>query len=244
MQKFVIVTHPRTGSYHLVDLLNSADDVRCFGEIFKKNYVELPSEVLDSLGMVGKDVGMRDDNPSQFIDRAFRTVGEPIVGFKAFPIHLKNSGIEALPLQPDWKVIFLKRNPLESYVSLVRAELTGVFINKAEDRNREEVLNQQVYVDPSKLTKRLSWIRSLYNGWDKLAEARGPTHATVIDYSELNCGRHQDIMLKFLGSSSRATNLVSSRKRQFTAPFRQGIQNFDEVAETLKRIGQSELIPD
>ena len=49
--KFVIVTLPRSGSYNLVSLLNSAPDIICHGEVFKRDVVELRPLHLEKMGM-------------------------------------------------------------------------------------------------------------------------------------------------------------------------------------------------
>ena len=48
---FLVVTLPRSGSYNLVSLLNSAPDIVCHGEVFKRDVVELAEGPLAKLGM-------------------------------------------------------------------------------------------------------------------------------------------------------------------------------------------------
>ena len=57
---FLIITLPRSGSYHLRALLDSAPDISAFGEIFKGSEVELPRSQLTLLGLSPTDMAARD----------------------------------------------------------------------------------------------------------------------------------------------------------------------------------------
>src|SRR5215475_140758 len=84
---FVIVTLPRSGSYNLVSLLNSAPDIICHGEVFKPNVVELADGPLGKLDMKAEDIAARDARPMAFLNRLRGLNARKIVGFKMFPEH-------------------------------------------------------------------------------------------------------------------------------------------------------------
>ena len=54
-RRFVILCHPRTGSYLLTDILNRQNGVICHEEIFKRNRVELEEQYLEKLGLTRND---------------------------------------------------------------------------------------------------------------------------------------------------------------------------------------------
>src|SRR5262245_39883207 len=83
--KFVIVTLPRSGSYNLVSLLNSAPDIVCHGEIFKRDAVEVRPLHLEKMGFKTEDVAERDAKPGAFLQRLRGLNARKIVGFKMFP---------------------------------------------------------------------------------------------------------------------------------------------------------------
>ena len=86
----VRITLPRSGSYHLRALLDSAPDIRCYGEIFKGSEVELPPEDLAFLGLGKKDTQKRDDMGMAVLNRLRKRTDEAglIFGFKDFRFNL------------------------------------------------------------------------------------------------------------------------------------------------------------
>ena len=156
--RFVIVTLPRSGSYHLVSLLGSAKDVVCHGEVFKRERIELGAWHLEKMKVKAEDVGLRDEKPLKFLDRLRSLNGRKIFGFKLFPQHLGNSTTLRDQLLGDssWKKIFLFRNPVESYASLLRAQSTGVWVLQAGSKVQEERLHAPVsYTHLTLPTKRI-----------------------------------------------------------------------------------------
>src|SRR3982750_4340169 len=131
--KFVIVTLPRRGPDPLVALLGSAPDIVCHGEVFKRDTIELGAPHLAKLGLAPGDVGERDAKAGQFLKRLRAQNGRKVFGFKMFMEHATRVPALAEVLRdPGWRKVVLRRNPVESYASLLRAQRTGIWMLKTE----------------------------------------------------------------------------------------------------------------
>ena len=100
---FMILTMARCGSYHLKSLLDSAPDIRCFGEVYKPNKVELPEKERQSLGLTKLDTLKRNQLGPDFLRRVVSTNSTQIVGIKAFLDHLGMAGCREMIFTEDWR---------------------------------------------------------------------------------------------------------------------------------------------
>lgn len=244
LKGFVIVTQPRCGSYHLVSLIDSADDVRCFGELFKKDTVELSEHHLNVLGLDKGDTKTRDRDPSDFLGRLFNIEAKPIQGFKAFEEHLGPAGLTKPMRHPDWKYIFLTRNGVSSFVSGKRAEKTGCYVMNNEIRVTPDARYKPVKVDADKLRKWLVWQDKLTLKWVKYREELGADRIHLINYRELDDPKRLGALLAFLGSCESGEELFSDQHKQFDRPFWDGIENASEVFEFLSNSEWANLLPE
>lgn len=227
-----------------MSLLDSASDIRCYGEVFKKHTVEVPIHELQRFDLTRSDTLARDAAPLQFLENLFAANPEKAVGFKAFPAHLKNAAIEQLPELADWKIVYLTRNPIESYVSGVRAEQTGVYTSLDGAPRPKSVLSIPVVIDTKKMIARIKWVLKMYDKWEQNEKKWGGDRVTIIDYSELSSDERMLELLTFLGSKETPLNLRSNRLKQFTRPLSEGIVNFEEVVEALDNHRLLSLLPE
>jgi hypothetical protein len=243
--KFVIVTLPRSGSYNLVSLLNSAPDIVCHGEVFKRDVVELRPLHLEKMGMKHADVAQRDAKPIAFLQRLRSVNARKIFGFKMFPEHatrvaqlnaqvLRNSG---------WRKIFLQRNPIESYASLLRAKQTNVWTVRttAKAPPSQETLHARVTFTPDTFDEHLkltAWYEKL------LAGIRGVPDNPVmtVDYEQIADRSALPELLRFVGSGGIAESLISDFDRQFTASLSEGFTNWDELVRHAQERGHASMI--
>ena len=240
---FLVLTQARSGSYFLTSLLDSAHDITCYGEVFKHRWVELPPKMLKILGMRNDDVRIRDSMRSTFVDRLVSNTDTSIVGFKAFPAHIRKTVLKDLVEDPNWKIVFLTRNPLEVHVSSVRARRTGVYVLKG-DRVPQSVLYQPVKIDLEKMLESIDRQKRNTDLWRLLADSRGAENCLFLDYTDLAQRRELDRVLNFLGSNEAAENLQSAHKKQFHGPIGSGIINFEEVSDCLIQAGHKHLLSD
>lgn len=120
---FAIVARPRTGSNHLVSLLDSHPDIRCFGEVFRPGF-KVSAKVHSSLSEFD-DADVRADAPEQLIEGLkTRNSDATAVGFKIFPNHLATSRM-ALCAGVDKIVRIMRENSLAVYSSAQTAKVSG-----------------------------------------------------------------------------------------------------------------------
>jgi len=238
--RFVIVAMGRSGSTHLMRMLDSAEDIVCHGEIFKADRIDLRPRVLRRLEMTDSDTEKRDADPVAFLDRLMELTRNRNTGFKALCQHLTPQPplIEHVLLSSEWRKLFLFRNPLETYVSAMRAMKTGVWRLPEKKRSTvsEKDLNLTVTFTPDGLETSIAHWRQLNSQYDRAVEA-SPKQVFRIGYEELGSpGKLRDV-LEFLGSSASAGDLKSGLVKQYGGRFRDGIANWDDFEAHVRRLG-------
>ncbi len=243
---FVIITLPRSGSYHLRALLDSAPDIRCYGEIFKGSEVELPPEELALLGLGKKDTAKRDDMGMAVLNRLRKKTdaADQIFGFKDFRFNLSRVKIfQKIVNSKGWRKVFLFRNPIERYISMERADLTGVFVvtEKTKDRNLD--LKRPVRFDPERFERSMGSHRNLKRDAENAFEKFGPDLVHLVDYTQLNTLETRKALMAFLGSQGDGALLASDHVKQFTASLESGVENWAEMETYLQQTQQMGLLP-
>lgn len=137
--KFIVLTHPRTGSNYLMDLLSSHSSVVTYGEIFSPGFLlgTLRPKIVERWPFIFHAYTyIREWFPlllmRQIVFRHYPT-RVSAVGFKIFYEHAHTSKTKSvwpfLRRMSDLKIIHLKRkNILKSYISYLIANRTGEFI--------------------------------------------------------------------------------------------------------------------
>jgi hypothetical protein len=245
--RFVIVTLPRSGSYNLVSLLNSAPDIVCHGEVFKRDAVELGPGHLDKLNLSEGDTEARDAKPMAFLQRLRAVNARKIFGFKMFPEHATR--VPALGTHvlrnPGWRKIFLRRNPIESYASLLRAKQTNVWTVRttAGAPPSRETLHARVT-----FTRQTFDDHVAFAAWfDRLAanlQTVPGNPLMTVDYEQIADRSALPDLLAFVGSAGAAESLISDFDRQFTAALSEGFTNWDELVRHVRDRGHSAMLPE
>lgn len=236
---FVIVTLPRSGSYNLASLLNSAPDIVCHGEAFKPNAVELAEGPLGKLGMKDSDTQARDARPMAFLNRLRGLNARKIVGFKMFPEHANR--VKALKehvlRNPKWLKVFLRRNPIESYASLLRARQTGVWtVRTTSPASRRNGLDTRVTFAAESFDKHMdmsTWFDTVCTDLSAMEGNRclRVSYEAVADRSALPA------ILGFIGSTASADSLTSEYEKQFSGTLPEGFANWDDLVDHARARG-------
>ena len=243
---FVIITLPRSGSYHLRALLDSAPDIRCYGEIFKGSEVELPPEELALLGLGKKDTAKRDELGMALLNRLRKKTDEAglIFGFKDFRFNLTRVKIYQQMLNSKgWRKVFLFRNPIERYISMERPYLTGVFVVTEKTKDAGLDLKRPIRFDAERFEKSMASHRRLTEDAQKALEKLGPDLVHVLDYDRVNDLAARKALMGFLGSQGDGALLASDHVKQYTAPLEIGVENWAEMAAYLEQTRQMDLLP-
>lgn len=243
---FVIVTLPRSGSYHLRALLDSAPDIRCYGEIFKGSEVELPPEDLAFAGLGKKETAKRDEMGMALLNRLRKKTdaAEQIFGFKDFRFNLTRVKIyQQLVNSKGWRKVFLFRNPVERYISMERADLTGVFVVTEKNKDAGLDLKRPIRFDAARFEKAIGSHRRLTEDAHKALEKLGPEVVRLLDYDHVNDLASRKALMGFLGSQGDGALLASDHVKQFTASLESGVENWGEMAAYLETTRQMDLLP-
>lgn len=242
---FVIITLPRSGSYHLRALLDSAPDIRCYGEIFKGSEVELPPEELALLGLGKKDTDKRDEMGMAVLNRLRKKTDatDQIFGFKDFRFNLSRVKIfQKMVNSKGWRKVFLFRNPIERYISMERADLTGVFVVTETTKDRNLDLKRPVRFDPERFERSMGSHRNLKRDAEQAFEKFGPDLVHLVDYTQVNTLETRKALMAFLGSQGDGALLASDHVKQFTAPLESGVENWTEMEAYLQETQQMDLL--
>ena len=241
-KKFVILTQPRSGSYFFQSLLDSAEDIACHGEIFKADRVELSDWYRKKLSIKKEDISERDKDPVIFLNRLRNLTPYKIFGFKAFNDHIQSRPVlkEYVLMSNDWKKIFLIRNPVYTYASLLRAKLSGKWVLKNDITNKDQLKQPIVF-------KRLEFDKHLktYLGFISLYKSQSTMYdhdCFLLQYHQLENCEILSKVLKFIGSSADAFTLQSEYKKQFEGDISESFSNFKELETYLIDIGCKELL--
>jgi hypothetical protein len=241
MPPFVVFCQARTGSYHLVSLLDSAPDVECHGEAFKPGRIELRPEALAALGLTAADVAQRDADPVAFVER-LRSLAAPaaVFGFKLFANHVAmQKGLRRAVLQaPAWRKLVLRRDPVRTYASRLRAEQTGVWTLPVGRSKPGELLHAPVRFEAAGFERHLREHERFVRMVDEAVAVPGnPVHC--LDYDDLVEGDALAAALRFIGSKAAPHTLRSTMQRQYTGDVRAGFTNWPELEAHLAARGLS-----
>jgi hypothetical protein len=128
--RFVIIANPRTGTNHLIDLLNSHQDITCHREVFHRDAVYLLEGTRTDL------LEKRNEDPIAFLRELYDTSPTRACGFKIFMNHndtvletvLRDTGIK--------KIVLFRPNHLAVYSSGMIASAEKRFLIMEDTRNR------------------------------------------------------------------------------------------------------------
>lgn len=231
-REFILFSEMRSGSYHLVSLLDSAPDIVCYGEIYKQKTVEMAEEARAGLGLGARDTGRRDALGLALPSRLARLHPEAAaVGFKLLPGHVQADRpfLAEMLKDPGMSLVVLRRPALAIAVSLAQAQRTGAYTRDAA----QPLEAPQVTMDAAHLADCLGMVgrfRSLVRG---AVEVPGKP-VFQIGYSQLGWPKVLGRLLDFLGSSASPLSLTSTRHRQSDAPLHRRVANWDWVVAHLK----------
>ncbi|MEM0991199.1 MAG: hypothetical protein AAGK00_20220 [Pseudomonadota bacterium] len=190
---FVIFAAMRTGSNLLEKTLAELGDTVCHGEAFNPAFISGP-QYTDCLGY---DVARRDADPLGFLAR-MRAEAEPsIPGFRIFPGHNEDVARHALSDQ-DCRRIVLRRDPLESYISLKIARSTGQWMI----RNARRRMDWRIAFDATEFQAYRLEIRAHYD-WITDELARSGQAALWLDYADLTDRDGMERAARHIGSKGQ-----------------------------------------
>lgn len=181
--RFVILASARTGSTHLVGLLNRRGVILCNGEVFHKNRVYIRRADKNSTEAQAEIKRERDSDPVGFLYRMYEAhQGCSAVGFKIFAGHNKTVLDTVLNDVSIRKVVLMRENALAMYSSAMIARDVGKYSFTGADKLPER---KAVVFDAGDFIKfRHRHARYYRQVFETLKTNRQTFH--LIEYTQLN----------------------------------------------------------
>ena len=226
---FFIFAEPRSGSNHLVSLLDSHPEITCHGEIFRPKFT--PSKKIDSALKKWDCHQRRLYEPLKFLDEIKNVSTQNcLVGFKLFRPHLPSPKIELLT--NDLRVIHLERdNLLARYSSLLTAKKSG--------SGRLEISEPRMNVKVN--FRKRSFLQYVKRQTTEKKHIREEirkipnSNLFSVKYNELNVGLTHQKILEFLGIQNTSFNLISNQAKRNQHDMLERFNNREEVIKFLDK---------
>ena len=234
---FVVLTNPRSGSYFFIDSLSSTEKIRCHGELFKPNLVELDKEYREALDIGKNEVNKRDKSPLKFLGDVYKVSNDKaITGFKLFFRH-NPVVIDHVISNKKIKKIILLRNPVQAYISLKMAEKSGAWTSKVESNMNHNKILINVY--PLEFRKYCTGLFNIIFGCVYILEKTKQEYL-LLDYLDITTSQSGlDAAVDFLGVDQTGT-YVSSYKKQIEKSYNDLVENWNDLKIFLDRRGVNE----
>lgn len=228
---FAIVTMARTGSYLLVDLMNQINECHCLGEIFKPKFLELDDHFKKEIALRGWSKPMRDRRPIAYINEIYDILPTKQTGFKIFSCHNQKALNHVISNQ-NILTIFLYRNPISRYLSQLRAEATGVWIqNNIENNHNAEESDVRVVFEEDRFKYFVDECCNL----KLMFEQRRHENKLFIEYDQVVDLTCINLICQKLDISRSATESVHHRlKKQINIPYKNFVANYQFMVSCLR----------
>lgn len=238
-QKFVLIASPRTGSQALNHHLNQYDGMVMHGEIFNPEFVGLRLDYHEKLNLPRERVDLRDAEPDQFVARIFDDPSASFVGFHIFPDQTRPA---VLPVLEDESVkkLWLTRNPIASFISLLEAEATGIWMVRASDPPPPDNPRKKVYFDIDRFNAHLREL-NLYRGKIKSVLTETSQPYLPINYSDISDPLVGNAIIAYLGGSQRLDHFKTDIMKPPQRPFVERIENYWEFVSYFRAVSKEEL---
>lgn len=213
---FAIVCLGRTGSTHLVSLLDSHPDIRCFGELFTHHEGTLDEAFVTS----------RIDDPVDYVAQLTAPLAERAVGFK-LPLNSIRAHPDALRVLEgnEMRIVRLRRLNLLALLASRRLLAT----TRVPQSTHGDYGDATVAIDPIKALAVFRLTDEHERYLDGLADGRP---VFPITYEDLATGGRLDEIQDFLGVDP--VPLQSLFKRVRSRPLSETIENWSEISNALR----------
>ena len=221
---FVILAVMRTGSNLLEELLNAADGVSCYGEIFNPAFAG-HAHKSDLFGMRPAEIAADPAAAIELLKK--RTAGIP--GFRLF----KDQNPKALDhclSDPKCAKVILRRSPVASYVSLKIARATDQW----RVNDLKAVKRAKATYDSGEFSAHLSETSRFYRDAVAHLQKLGQT-GFHLRYDDLLDDDVIAGLLRYLGAPGAPRRGKRKTKKQNPEPIAEKVSNYAQMARDLAR---------
>lgn len=227
--RFVIFCTARSGSYLLVDYLNQFKEVTCYGEIFKKDVIELPAYLKNKIQY--NTVKQRNAVPLKYMNEVYWNTMSKLVGFKIFPNH-NQKVLKCLTESKKISKVILRRNEIEVHLSLHMARKTRIWINKG---NKKINNNSKIEFNPDVFIEHFKNLSNYYSELKKNLKDNNLSYFEIT-YSEVVQKEKIYELIKFLTNNNfdKSIHLKTNLVKQIQKKYYDIVSNYDEMVEFLE----------
>jgi len=230
MHRFTVVAHRRTGSNHLVSLLNSHPELVCYGEIFRNLYdvARFLPGLEDAFGAPEARTGRVGD----FLTAIHGQVAPEKAGwgFKLMPFQVPNDVETILTGHVDRAIILRRDNHLAQFSSDLIAAETG----QGVAGRRAEIKTAKVHFQAGAFEKFRAHVTENYDrARAALTQAGKPV--LELEYMELQDADLPERLCAFLGVAP--ADLSSGHKKRNNPSVINRFKNYDMVRQYLMKKG-------
>lgn len=220
---FAILGSMRSGSNLLEQSLNQYSDINCYGEFFNPAFVGGPKKA-ETLGFSLK---AREADPFALINTMIADNPKCIAGFRLFNGHDPRV-VDKVLLDKDCAKIILRRNPLESYISLKIAQKTDQWLlHDAHQRKSGKVV-----FDADEYKAYRENLDVYYTHIRTNLQENGQA-GFWLRYPEQKDVKILNGVSEFLGAESRLKSIKEKIRRQNPEPLQDKVENYTEMQAVL-----------
>lgn len=227
---FVVLAGMRTGSNLLEEYLSAMPGIRCYGELFNPHFLGQPKR-MEQFGFSMSD---RDADPVRLIDAMLKE-GPGLPGFRLFHDHDRRV-IDHVLNDPGCAKIVLTRRPLDSYVSLKIARMTGQWWlgDMSAARSAKVSFDADEYAD---------FVNALSDFRHRIRHRLQSTGQTAfpIDYADLSSPDVINGLGQFLGADGPSDHAKVRARVQNPKPVAERLTNAAEAEDVLRQIAIPDL---
>lgn len=210
---FAVLADMRTGSNFLEANLNAVPGVTSVGEAFNPHFTGKKG----AIALCGVTLTDRNENPFELLDAIRGQDG--LAGFRFFSDHDPRILSHVLA-DPACAKIILRRDPLESFVSLQIARATGQWrLSNVQHRKTAKITFEPAAFEAYRVA-----LASYYAGLEAGLQKAGQT-AFRLDFTDVGSLDAMNGMLDFLGAEGRLESISRATKRQNPGALREKLTN-------------------
>lgn len=218
---FVILSHPKSGGELLANYLNQFPNIRCYGQLFKKDKIQLPEKKIQRLKAT---VESRDQEPVLFLKQLLKLTPKAHTGFAfSYNQHL---------LLRRWLInseainrVIVLRNPFDLYVAQCSAVAVGAGAGQKDAAQEIRVLQK---FDPEDFEKKIMRIIAGQARLKAIAEKR-PELTMTITFDEIAVIESVRRLADFLGASSQPEVLKVDMNKRPARRYTDIFEDFQQV---------------
>ena len=231
---FVILAAMRTGSNLLQSNLNQFKDILCLGELFNRSFVgvNIPGKSNKAYaGYTREDVERRNRDGKVFFDTLYAEVKGKVFGFRMFKGQ-DDKLLDIILQNKNCRKVILKRNDLDSFISLQIANKSRKWLSRNPDRVQEH----RVRFSMKKFLQYIEQNERFYSHCESVISDTGQ-ECYEIHYEQVKDLQELNRLADFIGSRCRKQEIKERIFKQTLPGLEYKVVNYEGMIQALKGEG-------